>query len=385
MDNHGCGCHPIDTKGPPIPYVDNQHVVVLIDKNPGHRSQIKSALISMYNILEADHTEGLIEFLRETRPAMVLVNEEGNSKGYETVRRIRKDTKVHDLPTLLFLQNDDERRVAAAEECGASSWLPQPYKRSTLINAISAQLNREEEDKWSELPAMQSRALKGTVDIFNSLSDVIDKGEPIAYGKVRDACTPLVEAVNADSFKGILNGVKNHDNYTYAHSLRVAVFLSLFGRTIGLPMEDQKILATGGLLHDVGKMLIPHLVLNKPGRLTAQEFEVMKGHVNSSVKILEKSPEIPKGVIIIAAQHHEKLDGTGYPNGLSGTQLNELARMASIVDVFGALTDRRVYKPSMTPENALKIMQDEMANHLDMRLLATFRQMLLDASIEDEL
>ncbi len=386
-DNQNCGSHGFTSADEAIPYVDNQHVIVLIEENDEHRQQIKSVLISMYNIVEYAPSFDMVELLRTIRPAMVLIGEKAwHDEGYEVVRRIRRDPKIHDLPTLLFLSSDEHAKVAAAKECGATACVVQPYKRSVLIKTISSQLNAQEEQHWEKLPPVQAQALKGTVEIFNNLSDVIDKGEPIVYNSVRDACSPLVEAVNSNDFKGILNGVKNHDNYTYAHSLRVAIFLSLFGRTIGLNVEEQKVLAIGGLLHDVGKMFIPHLVLNKPGKLTEEEFNVMKEQVNASIGILEAGNEIPAGVIIIAAQRrHEKLDEAGYPNRLKGTQLNKLARMASIVDVFGALTDRRVYKAPMSPEKALSIMVDEMSNHLDMALLATFRQMLLDAAIENTL
>ncbi|HEX3995558.1 MAG TPA: HD domain-containing phosphohydrolase, partial [Acetobacteraceae bacterium] len=118
----------------------------------------------------------------------------------------------------------------------------------------------------------------------------------------------------------------------------------------------------------------------KPGRLNPAEFEVMKGHVTASMTYLQDCPDLPKGIGIIAAQHHEKLDGTGYPFGLTGSKLNRLARMASIIDVFTALTDRRVYKREMEAETALKLMVDEMTSHLDMKLLGLFRQMLLDAT-----
>jgi putative nucleotidyltransferase with HDIG domain len=191
-----------------------------------------------------------------------------------------------------------------------------------------------------------------------------------------------VNAVAQHDFKGILNGVKEHDNYSYAHSLRVATLLSLFGHTLGLKKEDQLVLASGGLLHDAGKISIPHEVLNKPGRLTEPEFMVMKSHVTETIKFLNNSPDMPKPVIIIAAQHHEKLDGTGYPNGLKGGELNDLARMASIVDVFSALTDRRVYKPPMEAETALGIMTEQMKSHLDQHFVSLFKSMLLDAVID---
>jgi len=154
----------------------------------------------------------------------------------------------------------------------------------------------------------------------------------------------------------------------------------LFGVNLSLTKDEQVILASGGLLHDVGKMSIPREVLNKAGPLDAAESAVMRGHVTASVEYLLACPDLPKGILDIAAQHHERLDGTGYPLGLAGNQLNRLARMASIIDVFGALTDRRVYKPPMAPEAALGIMVNEMASHLDMQLLGLFRQMLLDAA-----
>jgi putative nucleotidyltransferase with HDIG domain len=230
------------------------------------------------------------------------------------------------------------------------------------------------------LPSLQRQALTGTLELFNGISNVISNGEPIPYEAVRDACKPLVEAVANNDFKSILNGVRDHDNYSYAHSVRVATFLALFGFNLRLPKAEQTVLASGGLLHDVGKMTIPHEVLNKPGRLTSAEFAIMKGHVTASVKYLQGCRDMPRGIITIAAQHHEKLDGSGYPLGLSGNKLDRLARMASIIDVFSALTDRRVYKPPMDPETALKIMVDEMASHLDMMLLGLFRQMLLDGA-----
>jgi putative nucleotidyltransferase with HDIG domain len=385
-DTTSCSCHgPNSAQGNGKEYKDNKHILVVVDGNAEHRAQIRGALGSLYNIIEFENASSVMDYLHKTRPGIVVVADDAAPKGgYDLVAKIRLDRKLRTLPVMMMLSSDHPDKMVAARECGASAWLAKPYKRSMLIKVISGRLNAAVERQWGELPPLQAQALKGTVEMFNSLSDVIDRGEPIIYGEISQACGSLVEAVGSDNFKGILSGVRNHDNYTYAHSLRVAVFLSLFGKTIGLPESDQKILATGGLLHDVGKMLIPHLVLNKPGRLTDDEFAVMKGHVNASVRILEAGDNIPRGVILIAAQHHEKLDGTGYPNGLKGTELNELARMASIVDVFSALTDRRVYKAPMAPEQALAIMSGEMANHLDMDLLERFSQMLLDAVTDIE-
>ncbi len=175
--------------------------------------------------------------------------------------------------------------------------------------------------------------------------------------------------------------MRQHDNYSYVHSLRVATFLTVFGQAIGLTGDDLLVLASGGLVHDIGKTSIPLDVLNKPGRLEPAEWAVMRSHVDRTLALLQRQPQPPPhGVLVIAAQHHEKLDGSGYPRGLRGPALNDLARMASIVDVFGALTDRRVYKPPMAPEQALDLMAGGMAAGLDQSLLVRFRGMLLDAA-----
>lgn len=367
-----------------IPYSDTKHELVLVDSDAAHRGQVAASLMSLYNVVEFALTTEAADYISAHRPGIVVVADESAPRGgYELVRDLRNNRKLRALPIVMILTNDQSGSLASVRECGADGWVVKPYKRSELVRLISHQFNASIEAKWEHLPPVQAQALKGTVELFNSFSDVIDKGEPIVYSHAKNACEPLVEAVNSGDFRGILSGVRDHDNYTYAHSMRVAVFLSLFGKAIGLPREDQKLLATGGLLHDVGKMFIPHLVLNKPGRLTEEEFAIMKGHVDATTRLLEGSPDIPKGVITIASQHHEKLDGSGYPRGLAGAELNDLARMASIVDVFSALTDRRVYKPSMMPETALTIMHDEMAHHLDMSLLSRFRQMLLDAAVTD--
>lgn len=212
--------------------------------------------------------------------------------------------------------------VAEAKSYGGIIVLEKPYRKSTLVNALSDGVNKSVEAEWEQFDPVQKAALKNSLSSFNSIADLIHAGEPIPYDDVRDSCAPLTEAVQSGNYKDILAGVSNHDNYTYVHSLRVATFLSLFGNTLGIGGDDLKTLATGGLLHDAGKMFIPHNVLNKAGKLTDEEFAVMKSHVCCTVDFLEKTPDIPNAVLVIAGQHHEKLDGSGYPHGIKGLKLN---------------------------------------------------------------
>ena len=216
---------------------------------------------------------------------------------------------------------------------------------------------------------------------FNALSEAIHRGSDIDIEQVGVACTSLVAALNDNHIQAILDAVRDHDDYTFVHCLRVSTFLSIFGHVTGLPHCDQVLMANGGLLHDVGKIRIAYDLLNKPGALDSDEFEVIETYVQSTVDLLQRVPHIRKPIITIASQHHERLDGSGYPLGLSGTHLDELARTAAIVDVFCALTDRRTYKSAMDPEIALTLMVESMSRQLDTRLLAIFRQAMLDAAV----
>jgi putative nucleotidyltransferase with HDIG domain len=357
--------------------------IAIVVGNAMQRSQIANSLMSFYRFAEyPDISSGLSGF-RGRVPRLALVSEQlSASNGFDFVRMLRLDPKLASVPVAMLVAADDEATRDKVSRSGADDLVALPSTRKALLTTISGLLNGRVERQWLTLHAGQRQALAGTLELFNGIADGITNGEPIVYESVSDACEPLVEAVASSDFRGILDGVRDHDNYSFAHSMRVATYLALFGFNLNLPRNDQVVLASGGLLHDVGKMSIPHEVLNKPGRLNAEELAVMKGHVPASVAYLRKCSHLPKGIITIAEQHHEKLDGSGYPFGLAGNQLNRLARMASIIDVFSALTDRRVYKPPMGAEAALALMVDDMSSHLDMKLLKLFRQMLLDATKE---
>ncbi len=355
-------------------------LVAVVDGNGQIRSQVANALVSFYRVAQYADADQALCGLRQEIADVVLVDDQiPGGGGYNLVRAMRRERALEPVPVILTSGQDELIIASQVKGCGANVLLTKPYRRSKLIITVSTLLNRQVEESWNRLPPRPRVALNQTIDVFNSISDAIDNGEGVDYRQVTEACTPLVEAIENNEYKSILGGVKDHDNYTFAHSLKIATLLSLFGQAIGLKYHDRLLLAGGGLLHDVGKMTIPHEILNKPGRLKPDEFEVMKGHVPATLAVLEVNESVPKGAIIIAAQHHEKLDGTGYPKGLKGRELNELARMSSIVDVFGALTDRRVYKPPMSAERALEIMTGQMPAHLDQNLLKMFKSMMLDA------
>jgi len=363
----------------------NKSSIAIVDGYGPHREEVCKALLSFYDASAYDDGKTALKSLTVNPPALILVGEQVSpGGGLNFIKALRQERSLNQVPIIYIVDHDSYQAMADSKAAGAEGYIAKPYRRSALIKTISKQLNASIEHEWEALPVIQKQALQGSVDVFNNLADSLSTGEPLPFDSVKGACGPLVEAIGNNDFKSILNGVKNHDDYTYAHSMRVATMLSLLGHAAGFKKDEQLLLASGGLLHDVGKMMIPHSVLNKPGRLTEEEFEVMKSHVPETIKYLKDSGDIPKAIFIIAEQHHEKLNGMGYPNGLKGSQLNQLARMAAVVDVFSALTDRRVYKAPMEAEKAIAIMEDEMTDHLDQRLVKMFKGMLGDADILNE-
>ena len=169
-----------------------------------------------------------------------------------------------------------------------------------------------------------------------------------------------------------LSRIRDKDSYLMEHSVNVAVLMSILGKHLQLEPVTLHQCVTGALLHDIGKILIPDSVLHKPGKLSDEEFGIMKKHSTFSREILNRSGTFPQICVNIAGQHHEKLDGTGYPDGLKGENIAAEARMASVVDIYDAITADRVYHKGMTPSVALRRMLEWVDFHLDKQYLHAF-------------
>jgi HD-GYP domain-containing protein (c-di-GMP phosphodiesterase class II) len=169
-----------------------------------------------------------------------------------------------------------------------------------------------------------------------------------------------------------LGRIREKDNYLLQHSVNLSVLMSIFGKSLHQPEDSLNQLIIGALLHDIGKILTPDEILHKPGRLTPQEFTVMKQHASHSRDLLRGTEGIGELTVLTAAQHHERMDGTGYPDGLKGEAISVYGRMAAIADVYDAITSDRVYHKGMTPSQGLKKLLEWSGDHLDPELVRQF-------------
>jgi len=173
-----------------------------------------------------------------------------------------------------------------------------------------------------------------------------------------------------------LNRIKNKDEYTFQHSVSVATLLMAFCRGLNLDEETIRQAGIGGMVHDVGKMQTPDRILNKPGKLSDDEFSVMRHHVVASREILEVTPNISQTALEVAAQHHERYDGSGYPNRLKGDEISRIGQMAAIIDVYDAITSDRVYHKGMAPTEALRKMFEWSKFHFNPELVHAFARVV---------
>ena len=169
-----------------------------------------------------------------------------------------------------------------------------------------------------------------------------------------------------------LTDIRLHDTYTFAHSVNVAILSSLLGVLLKLSREEQLKLTLGGLLHDIGKVTVPYEILTKAGHLSDNEWSVMQGHPEAGRQRLKKM--FPNDTLLstIALQHHERFDGSGYPNHLKGEQIHRYGRIVAIADVYDALTSVRPYKRAYTPSVAHRLMATCSPGHFDLDLLKLF-------------
>jgi len=210
-------------------------------------------------------------------------------------------------------------------------------------------------------------------NIMQDLMEDIRLGKQVEVERVEPISEQLVESVfrNKDALIS-LSRIKDKDHYTFMHSVSVAGLMITFSRAMGFDMNLIKEISIGGMLHDVGKMMTPNNVLNKPGKLDDGEFKIMKSHVVYSKELLEGKPGITQAALDVAAMHHERIDGSGYPLGLKGDEISQVGQMSTIVDVYDALTSVRVYKSAWEPNLALKKLLEWSDHHFNPTLVQQF-------------
>ena len=260
-----------------------------------------------------------------------------------------------DMAIVMATAVDDRTVAVHTLEMGAYGYIIKPFGRNELLISIANAIRRRELEinnrKYSE--ELETLVQERTKKVVEAEQEVRDSREETIY-----------RLAKAAEFR---------DNETAQHTIRIGVYADILAKQAACSPEFCEQVRVASLLHDVGKIGIPDAILLKPGPLTKQEFEVIKGHAEIGYRILEDSrSELLLLGAEIAYTHHEKFDGSGYPRGLAGADIPISGRITAICDVFDALTSHRVYKAAMPVAEAVEILKDGRGNHFDPELLDCF-------------
>lgn len=241
---------------------------------------------------------------------------------------------------------------------------PKPVSRKTFAakRKVFANTNKPSKPLRRSLFKDEVRQAKQLFDESKAIQQRLfldaKNGVPLSLEPVQEVTNRSIEMIfdNPDALACVIN-IRHKDQYLLEHSVSVSVLMTIFAFYLKIDKEVVNELAIGAFLHDVGKIMIPPRILDKPGRLTDVEFEVMKTHANHSIRIIQETPNISPLSLEVAKLHHEKLNGKGYPYGVAASEISLYGRMISICDIYDALTANRCYKNGYPQVKAFSILR----------------------------
>jgi HD-GYP domain-containing protein (c-di-GMP phosphodiesterase class II) len=231
---------------------------------------------------------------------------------------------------------------------------------------------------FSEALETQQKSLILKESALSFIEEIYEK--PTINEALQESKTLIVDFVSLlDTNPEVLAGalaLSSHDFYTFNHSLDVSIYALGLGRALGWDHSMIEELGVGALFHDIGKRLVPAVILCKRGGLSDEEWEIMKQHPQFGLDILLEQPSATEGVIAACFEHHESWMGTGYPRKLQGEEIHPFGRLLAIVDTFDAMTTQRSYNKPLSPEEALRTMSQELKGRYDPEMLKAMTEVL---------
>ena len=325
------------------------HTILAVDDNRTNLETLKMYLAKDYTLLLARSGEIALKFLEKRAVDLILLDlVMPGLGGKDTLLEVRRRYPQAHIPVMFLTASADSRDESECLRLGACDFIPKPVVPEVLLSRIQRTLELEDYRK-----TLQRRLQEKTVE---------------------------VEKLALQSITTIANALDAKDVHSMGHSVRVAEYADKLARKLGWTAERCERLRRLALLHDVGKLGVPDAILNKPSRLTDEEFLQVKEHCNVGATILRNITSMPY-LASGARFHHERYDGHGYPQGLKGNEIPEEARVLCIVNAYDAMTSSRCYRPSLPSSRAREEILLNAGTQFDPDMSRVFVQMLDDGEI----
>ena len=296
-----------------------------------------------------------VQFLQENRPDLILLDiHMPEMNGFETIAAIKENESAADIPVIFLTADDDSATETKGLEAGAMDFIKKPFVPEVLL--------------------LRVRHIIELVSLQNDLAhEVAIKTQEVTAQNER------LEKMVMQTVKALSGAIDAKDKYTNGHSTRVAEYSKEIARRAGLSEEVQNDIYVMGLLHDVGKIGIPNSIINKPTKLTDEEYAIIKTHPVMGGNILENITEFPN-FKVGARWHHERYDGKGYPDGLAGENIPMEARIIAVADMYDAMTSQRSYRGALLQ----KLVRAEVEKGKGTQLDPAFADIMISMIDDDE-
>lgn len=306
----------------------NNWILVVDDDAANLKIASRMLVASGYRASCVKSGQGMLDFLEGNRPDLILLDiHMPQMDGFQALALLKANPRLADIPVIFLTADDNEEAEVQGLKCGALDFIKKPFVPEILLQRVGRTI---------ELDLLQ-----------RDLASQVEKQMQVALERQH-----RIERLSMQIVQTMSRAIDAKDKYTNGHSVRVAEYSMEIARRFGKTDEEQKNIYMLGLLHDVGKIGVRDAIITKTSRLTDEEYAVIKTHTSIGAEILQGITELPD-IATGAHWHHERYDGRGYPDGLSGEAIPEVARMIAVADTYDAMTSKRSYRDAL-PQEAVR-------------------------------
>jgi len=335
--------------------------ILVVDDTKLNIEILLNLLEDKYNVIPALNGKKALKILSKIEIDLILLDiMMPEMDGYEVCRKVKE--KTDDIPVIFITAKIDDDSIERAYDVGGIDFVGKPFSPREVMSRVEAHL-----------------ALSTQTKMLKTRKNELEQDNIILYKEIQETQKEIIFKMGAIA--------EARSKETGNHVKRVARYSELLALKYGMDKDEVSVFTEASPMHDIGKVAIEDAILNKPGKLTPKEFIRMKEHAQLGYDMIKgSSRELLKTAAIIAHQHHEKYDGTGYPQGLKGEDIHIYGRITAIADVFDALGTHRVYKEAWDDEKIFQLFRDEKGKHFDPKLVDIFFDNLEEIlKIRDEL
>jgi len=326
-------------------------ILVVDDIETNIRILERKLIKENFTIKTANNGITALAMIEDSKPDLILLDVMmPEMSGFEVCKILKSNPTTQSIPIIFLTAKIETEDIVKGLNAGAVDYVAKPFNHAELLSRIKTH---------TELKRLQDNLEQAVADRTKKLNDALNE----------------LQGAHNETIQRLARAADYRDNETGMHIIRMGHYSRILGKAMGMSDEESEQLQHASVVHDIGKIGIPDKILLKPGRLDKEEFEIMKTHSAIGAELLSGiDSDLCRLAEKIALTHHEKWNGKGYPNGISGTDIPVEGRIAAVADVFDALTSERPYKEAWSVEDAIHLLLAEKGQHFDPEIVDLFME-----------